>query len=110
MNDTARGGIELAITASDRSPSIAMRDQSGQVQVITSGDRSAGDLTNLIADSFTRWELRPHDLNAIRLDLGPGSYTGLRVAVTFARTNRQFQGVTVHTCTSLHNNKPTPPH
>ena len=78
-----------------------MRDEHGEVHVIAPADRSLGDLTNMIADSFTKWRRNPAELTSIRLDLGPGSYTGLRVAVTFARTCRQFRGVTVHTCTSL---------
>ena len=101
MSGAARAGIELAITASSRVPSLALRDQQGQVHVVAPHDRSAGDLTNLIAESFTQWGHGPEALTSIRLDLGPGSYTGLRVAVTFARTCRQFQDVTIHTCTSL---------
>lgn len=94
-------GLELAISASERFPSVALRGADGVVKVDAPTDRLAGDLTALIADSFTRHGHLPGDLTAIRLDLGPGSYTGLRMAVTFARTAQQFQGVTVHTCTSL---------
>ena len=101
MSNTVQGGIELAISASDSLPSVAVRNSDGEIRVAAPTDRTAGDLTGLIADSFARWGHQPDELRAIRLDLGPGSYTGLRVAVTFARTARQFQGVTVHTCTSL---------
>lgn len=101
MSSAVQGDIELAISASDRLPSIALRGPDGEIRVEAPTSRTAGDLTKLIADSFERWGHQPGQLRAIRLDLGPGSYTGLRVAVTFARTARQFQGVTVHTCTSL---------
>jgi len=101
VSSTVQCGIELAISASDRLPSVAVRNSDGEIRVEAPTDRTAGDLTGLIADSFARWGHQPDELRAIRLDLGPGSYTGLRVAVTFARTARQFQGVTVHTCTSL---------
>ncbi|MFM1871261.1 MAG: tRNA threonylcarbamoyladenosine biosynthesis protein TsaB [Planctomycetota bacterium] len=48
------------------------------------GDR--GDLAVLVAELFARRAVRPEHLRELRVDLGPGSYTGLRVALTFART------------------------
>lgn len=101
MSQIAQGDIELAISASNRMPSIALRIPDGTVQVVAPTDRSAGDLTALIADSFADYGYQPSALGSIRLDLGPGSYTGLRVAVTFARIAQQFQNVTIQTCTSL---------
>ena len=101
MSQAMQGDIELAISASNRMPSIALRTPDGTIQVAAPTDRNAGDLTALIADSFAEHGYQPSALRAIRLDLGPGSYTGLRVAVTFARIAQQFQNVTVHTCTSL---------
>lgn len=101
MSQAMQGDIELAISASDRIPSIALRTPDGTIQVVAPTDRNAGDLTALIADSFAEHGYQPSALRAIRLDLGPGSYTGLRVAVTFTRIVQQYQNVTVHTCTSL---------
>jgi len=42
----------------------------------------------------------PAALGEVRLDLGPGSYTGLRIAVTFARTLHTFLEIPVLTVTS----------
>jgi len=50
---------------------------------------------------FDRAGVPPRSLRELRLDLGPGSYTGLRVAVTFARTLQALGDVTVRTATSL---------
>ena len=59
------------------------------------------DLAAAVATLAQEADLRPRDLSAILLDLGPGSYTGLRIAVTYASFCRAYLGTDVYTVTSL---------
>lgn len=54
-----------------------------------------GDLAGLARDLLAQHEIAAADLGELRIDLGPGSYTGLRVAVTFARFLQHFGGLPV---------------
>lgn len=60
-----------------------------------------GDLAGLAADVCARAGVARGDVHTLRIDLGPGSYTGLRVAVTFARSLQRFAGVRVFATDSL---------
>jgi tRNA threonylcarbamoyladenosine biosynthesis protein TsaB len=53
------------------------------------------DLARLAADLCRAHGTAPDRLAELRLDLGPGSYTGLRVAVTFVRFLQRFGDVRV---------------
>lgn len=60
-----------------------------------------GDLAALAAGLCAAHGVRPADLGELRVDLGPGSYTGLRVAVTFVRFLQRFGAVPVLATDSL---------
>lgn len=60
-----------------------------------------GDLATLAAGLCAQHGITPADLGELRLDLGPGSYTGLRVVVTFARFLQRFGDLRVLACDSL---------
>lgn len=60
-----------------------------------------GDLATLAAELCGAHGVRPGDLGELRLDLGPGSYTGLRVAVTFVRFLQRFGDARVLATDSL---------
>jgi tRNA threonylcarbamoyladenosine biosynthesis protein TsaB len=60
-----------------------------------------GDLAVLVAGVCAEAGLRPEQLTALRVDVGPGSYTGLRVAITFVRFLQQFGALPVQACCSL---------
>lgn len=60
-----------------------------------------GDLATLVAGLCRAHGVAPPDLQELRLDLGPGSYTGLRVAVTFARTLAETDGLPTLACDTL---------
>ncbi|MBM4063349.1 MAG: hypothetical protein FJ265_19955 [Planctomycetes bacterium] len=78
----------------------ALRTAAG-VFVARSPHGQRGDLA-MLADGLCRAHgVAPAALRELRLDLGPGSYTGLRVAVTFARFLQHFGGATVLACDSL---------
>lgn len=60
-----------------------------------------GDLAALARDLCRQHGVSPQDLGELRVDLGPGSYTGLRVAVTFVRFLHRFGDVPVLATDSL---------
>jgi tRNA threonylcarbamoyl adenosine modification protein YeaZ len=93
--------VALGIVASHRSFSIALRHRGEGPVVVPAGGTEAGQLQAMVSAAFVAHGLQPGDLDEIRIDLGPGSYTGLRVAVTFARTVQAFRGIAVLTTTSL---------
>lgn len=98
--------IALGVTASHGPLSIALRLPDGTIEVVAAevgspGNRASGDLVAIVARAFDERDLAPTDLEELRLDLGPGSYTGLRVAVTFARMLQAFHRIPVLTTTSL---------
>src|SRR5262245_47233419 len=88
----------LAVSASGRRYSCALRLESGTVLEDPSDQ---AELAAVVERLFARAGLAPTALAELRLDLGPGSYTGLRVAVTFARTLQVLGGIRVRTATSL---------
>lgn len=98
-------GPELAICGSnlggDVPFSVAVRTADGRTfaQRTPSGGRV--ELPVLVAAACADAGLAPADVRSVRLDLGPGSYTGLRVVVTFVRFLQHFGGVTVQALDSL---------
>ncbi|MCA8949983.1 MAG: tRNA (adenosine(37)-N6)-threonylcarbamoyltransferase complex dimerization subunit type 1 TsaB [Planctomycetes bacterium] len=60
-----------------------------------------GDLARLAADLLATHGIAPAQLGELLVDLGPGSYTGLRVAVTFVRFLQHFGAVSVRACDTL---------
>lgn len=54
-----------------------------------------------IQDLLKRTELKPHDLSAIAVDKGPGSFTGCRIAVNAAKTFAYTLDVPIIAVTSL---------
>ncbi len=72
--------------------SCALRTATG-LHAAGSPSRQRGDLATLVAQTCRAHDVAPADLRELRIDLGPGSYTGLRVAVTFARTLAEFDGL-----------------
>ena len=97
-------GVELALSGGNLTGDVpfscALRLPGGIV-----GARSApgarGDLARLVDDLVRAHGLTPEQIGAVRLDVGPGSYTGLRVAVTFVRFLQRFGGVAVQAVDSL---------
>ena len=91
--------VSLALSASRGPCAVALRDANGAVHEAAETD--AATLAVAVRTLFADAGLSPHDLGELRVDLGPGSYTGLRVALTFARTLQTFTGVPVLAATSL---------
>jgi len=90
--------VALGISASQSHYPCVLRRSDG---VLLHDDGDDNQLASTVARLFHRAGCAPSDLNELRLDLGPGSYTGLRVAVTFARALLEFGDLRVLTTTSL---------
>ena len=52
----------------------------------TVGTRHAQTLPAEVADALIACHLKPSDIRAVAVSIGPGSFTGLRVGLTFAKT------------------------
>lgn len=87
--------VMLAIETSQRAGGVAARDASGRVEVepLASGrDRDIGrgkghdrELMPAIDGLLRRMELRPDELRIVAVSVGPGGFTGLRIAVSVAK-------------------------
>ena len=94
----------LAVTGSnlcnDAPFSVALElDGAVTSAAVPAGER--GDLARLCDELCRARGLQPAQLRRVVLDVGPGSYTGLRVAVTFVRLLQQFGDIQVEGVCSL---------
>lgn len=86
MTDELKGLNALAIDTSGKTVTVgAMRD--GVVTALTSddGQTQAGSLATLVSDALTSAELAFSELSFVTTSLGPGSFTGLRVGLAYAK-------------------------
>ena len=79
--------VILAIETSQREGAVALRDGSGQIheEVLAPQSRHDVDLMPAMDRLFHRAGLAPRDLNAVGVSIGPGGFTGLRIAVSTAK-------------------------
>ena len=92
--------VALSLCASQQVSSCALR-RDGALFGPVFTERGHKDLPAAVDQLFREAGTSPQDLGRVLLDLGPGSYTGLRVAVTHALFCRRFLGAEVWTVTSL---------
>jgi tRNA threonylcarbamoyladenosine biosynthesis protein TsaB len=79
----------LAIETSGTQGSIAIFEGTKLVFeriLSTSGARHAQTLPAEVADAIVANNLQPADIRSVAVSIGPGSFTGLRVGLTFAKT------------------------
>jgi len=78
----------LIVETSDRIGQVALAEGSQIVQsrVLSESRRNARDLAPAVADMLQAQRWKPHDVHAVVVSRGPGSYTGLRVGVMSAKT------------------------
>lgn len=94
----------LAIETTGKYGSAAVIDGHGDVAMV----RSFGELEHLteiielVADSITDAEIGKEDLTHIAASIGPGSFTGIRIGVTVARTIGQALDLPCIAVSSLH--------
>ncbi len=79
--------IILAIETSQRKGSVAVRDAEGQthVEIVASDLRHDDDLLPAIDRLYSRINIKPTSTAAIGVSIGPGGFTGLRIAITTAK-------------------------
>jgi tRNA threonylcarbamoyladenosine biosynthesis protein TsaB len=76
--------IILAIESSQRAASVAVNDRHGNVHMesLQTGRRHDDDLLPAINRLFQTHQLTPSDLTGLGVSIGPGGFTGLRVAIS----------------------------
>jgi tRNA threonylcarbamoyladenosine biosynthesis protein TsaB len=75
----------VALETSTRTPSVAVRRGDELREVRLESERPhASDLLPALDGLLRELELAPHELDAVLVGTGPGSYTGLRVGVATA--------------------------
>ena len=96
--------VRLAVTGSNLTGDVpfsaAIASEAG-VSVISSPAGERGDLTRLCMTLCDQQGLTPAAIQEVIIDVGPGSYTGLRVAVTFVRFLQAFGSISVRGVDSL---------
>jgi len=80
--------IWLGIETSNSPLSIAIVKDGEVVEEIVQNDKRTHSITVMpaIEELFQKAGLKPADIDAIAVSEGPGSYTGLRIGVTIAKT------------------------
>ncbi|MCA8941743.1 MAG: tRNA (adenosine(37)-N6)-threonylcarbamoyltransferase complex dimerization subunit type 1 TsaB [Planctomycetes bacterium] len=89
----------LAISASRRTVSVAL-ELDGEIRTAPS-DVLGASLHEQVAAMFETTRICSSDIDRVVVDRGPGSYTGLRIAVTFARFLSRYDDVTLLATTSF---------
>lgn len=86
--------ISIAIETSCRQGGAALGRGAELVEVVDfdASSRHATQLVTRLRELLTRHGLRAGDLSAVYVSVGPGSFTGVRVGVTVARTLAQAVG------------------
>jgi len=98
MTSAAALSPALALSASNPTGAVSVSCALRHRGVITSLHASTGqrgDLATLAQQLCQQQGLTPAALAELRIDLGPGSYTGLRVAVTLVRFLHHYAGIPV---------------
>lgn len=89
LPDQTETGVMLAIETSQRVASVALRDRSGVLheEKLSQRKRHVDDLMPAIDRMFKRANLQPGDLRhgAVAVSIGPGGFTGLRIAIATAK-------------------------
>lgn len=92
----------IALSASGATFSVAARRAGGPVFVAAcAGREQSARATDLLDDVLARAGATREDVSEVRVDRGPGSYTGLRMAIAFARVLAAFGAVQLRAATSL---------
>ena len=80
--------LNIAVDTSGRAGSVALGlgDRLSEEKTFSGNMRHNAELFNTIIELLQRVDKSPSQLEQIYISLGPGSFTGLRIAVTLAKT------------------------
>jgi len=96
--------VQLAVSGSNLTgdvPFSAALVSDAGTTVLSSPAGERGDLALLCTNLCEKHGVTPAQIDKVRIDVGPGSYTGLRVAVTFVRFLQQYGDLQVQAVDSL---------
>jgi tRNA threonylcarbamoyladenosine biosynthesis protein TsaB len=89
--------ILLAIEASQKRGGVSVRDRRGQVHVewLAPSSRHDDDLMPAIDRLYARLRLEPMATDALGVSIGPGGFTGLRIAVSTVKMLAEVLGAKI---------------
>ncbi|TKJ37379.1 MAG: tRNA (adenosine(37)-N6)-threonylcarbamoyltransferase complex dimerization subunit type 1 TsaB [Planctomycetes bacterium B3_Pla] len=88
MGNTIKDNLILAVETSSRIGSVAIA-AGGEVLAEATFSvplRHSAEIFTAIRDLLDRFGRRPREVEQVHISAGPGSFTGLRIAATFAKT------------------------
>ncbi|MFO0875018.1 MAG: tRNA (adenosine(37)-N6)-threonylcarbamoyltransferase complex dimerization subunit type 1 TsaB [Phycisphaerales bacterium] len=85
----------LAIETSQRGGGVAVRGRDGSIVEEPLRDGASAELAVIVDRAVRRAGLSPRDLRAVAVSIGPGGFTGLRVAIATAKMLSEALGATV---------------
>lgn len=92
--------IALGISASGTLSCAMLAEGQMLTHASHESPRSAGLLATLVEKLLKQVDAKPEQIKEVRVDIGPGSYTGLRAALAFAQIAGNFAGASLFTATS----------
>lgn len=99
------GRFVLGVETSGQVPSVALLKGSETVverHVPMAGSRRSSALIEVVDSIFRDASLSSRQLQLVAVSIGPGSFTGLRIGITFAKTLAYALGCPVTGINSLH--------
>jgi len=101
--DLGKEPLILAVETSSRVGSVALArgDALLEESVFSSPMQHSAEILPAIAALLARRGRSPREIDQIHIAVGPGSFTGLRIAVTLAKTMHLAHGVQIVTVDSL---------
>jgi tRNA threonylcarbamoyladenosine biosynthesis protein TsaB len=119
-SDNSGNPLILAVETSGRLGSVALAQGSQLLseKQFSGPMRHSAEIFPAITDLLSKFNKKPEQIEHIYISAGPGSFTGLRIAVTFAKTMalaNQAKLVAVDTLDTIAANvidfvQPSPPH
>lgn len=80
------GGLLLAIDAATRRVTVGVSVRDGSAPTVRAASRDAGPLLGLLQEALRDARASVDDLAGVAVGTGPGSFTGLRIALATAKT------------------------